>query len=267
LCKRSSVTIEEVFRALAREPVTEKEVKEYLASRSRPQIDSFEEVPLSYRRKIIARRMQDSARTIPHIHLFAEVIVDELERQKAELIRSGTRITLTDLFLRHLGQVLFEFPSFNATYVEQKGEPALRKYRQVNIGLAVSTAHGLVVPVLRDVSNKPLDRIVREKVELIARARDNRLSPEDLAGATFTLSNLGNFQVTHFTALINPPQVAILSIGRASERFQPVKGRPQRVRVAAICLGLDHRALDGTDGARFISRFKELVEASTGDSA
>ena len=260
LCKQNSVTVEEVYQAAGKEPVTEKEVQSYLASRGGQRADEFEEVPLSYRRKIIARRMQESARNIPHIHLFAEVCIDPLTQQKGAHTRSGGKITLTDLFIRILGRVLSEFPPFNATYVEQGTEGALRQYRQVNIGLAVSTEFGLVVPVLKDVTNKPLAELMREKEGVISRARNNRLAPEDLSEATFTFSNLGEFQITQFTAIINPPQVAILSIGRAIDRLTLAAGKPQLTKTAGVCLGLDHRALDGADGGRFLTRFKELVE-------
>jgi pyruvate dehydrogenase E2 component (dihydrolipoamide acetyltransferase) len=262
LCKENSVKIEEVFQAVGIEPIGEREVKQFLASKRQPsrQDEQYETVELSSRRKIIARRMQESVRTIPHIHLFGEANVGRLEVLQAELSKGGTRITLTDLILRILGTALSEFPLFNAVAVDDGVGLVVRKYRKVNIGLAVSSDHGLVVPVLKDVTSKTMAELVREKQELISKARANKLSPDDLSEGTFTLSNLGMHDVTSFTAIINPPEVAILTVGASRDRLELVDGKLVTVRVVGLCLGLDHRVLDGTDGGRFLSRLKQLLE-------
>jgi pyruvate dehydrogenase E2 component (dihydrolipoamide acetyltransferase) len=238
-------------------------VRQYLAAHSRAPAaaaEAFEDMALSPRRKLIARRMKESLQNIPAIYLFSEVNMDRLEQRKSELRVSGLRVTLTDLLIPIIGEVLTELPQFNATLLERDAETIVRRYRSVNLGLAVSTDQGLVAPVLRDITRKPLAQLVREKDELVARARANRLSPEDITGATFTLTNLGMLDVTTFTALINPPEVAILAVGAVRERVALAGGKPVAMHVAGVCLGVDHRALDGAEGGRFLSRFKACVE-------
>jgi pyruvate dehydrogenase E2 component (dihydrolipoamide acetyltransferase) len=263
LCQENSVTVEEVYEALGKEPVGEREVRAYLASRERSdrQAADYETVELSSRRRIIARRVEESARTIPHIYLFGEATVTRLEELKGRLSQGGRRVTLTDLFVWTLGAALVEFPAFNATTAEEGRALVVRRHRKVNVGLAVSTEQGLVVPVLKDVARKTLAELALEKEELLTRARSNKLSPQDLLGATFTLSNLGMYGVGSFTAVINPPEVAILAVGAASDRLTLRAGKPASISVVGLCLGLDHRVLDGAEGGRFLSRFVERVES------
>ncbi len=276
LCRQHSVSVEEVYRAIGKEPVGEKDVQRFLALRTQLSVaevtpvgssatqagsDSpFEVVPLSSRRKAIARRMTESMQKIPHIHLFGEVNVERLERRKTELATAGNRVTLTDLLIKIVGELLAEMPMLNATFVDGGAEPAVHRHRVVNLGLAVSTDQGIVAPVLKDVARKSLAQLVREKEDLVTRARANRLSPQDSQGATFTLTNLGMFGVSAFTAIINPPEVAILSIGAFRERISLAGGKAVTVREVGVCLGLDHRVLDGADGGRFLARFREKVE-------
>jgi pyruvate dehydrogenase E2 component (dihydrolipoamide acetyltransferase) len=127
-------------------------------------------------------------------------------------------------------------------------------YKQVNIGVAVSTDRGLFVPVVKDVGNKSLVEVARQTKELAAKAKVNKLSPEELFGGTFTISNLGMYGVQSFIPIINPPEIAILAIGSIQEKTVPVM---------SVCLGMDHRAVDGTEGARFLQRLKDLIEDPT----
>jgi len=263
LCRQHGVSIEEVFQAVGKEPVDEKTVQHYLALHPRALLvaaEEFEDIALSPRRKLIAQRMKESQQNIPAIYLFSEVVLDQLEKCKSELSASGLRVTLTDLLIPIIGKVLTELPQFNANLLDGDVEPIVRCYHSVNLGLAVDTDQGLVAPVIKDITHKPLLQIVREKDELIAKARANRLAPADIHGATFTLTNLGMFDVAAFIALINPPEVAILSVGTIRERIGLAGGKPEVLHIAEVCLGMDHRALDGADGGRFLSRFKAYVE-------
>lgn len=256
LCKKSGITVEEVYQALGREPITEQEVNTYLKKRpEKPAEIAYEAQPLSPLRKIIARRVQESAQQKPHIYLFSEIEVNSLLKKE----HSG-KITLTDLFLKITAMVLPEFPQLNATLVSESGELILRKYKQVNIGLAVSTDRGLVVPVVKDAGSKSLTDLAQQTKQLAARARENKLSAEELTGGSFTISNLGMYGLQSFIPIINPPEIAILAIGSIQEKLSLQKDKVKKVSVISVCLGMDHRAVDGADGARFLQRLKELVE-------
>jgi pyruvate dehydrogenase E2 component (dihydrolipoamide acetyltransferase) len=263
LCSKSGITVEEIYRAIGREPITEQEVSAYLKKRQeKPSEIAYEEQSLSPLRKLIARRVQESAQQKPHIFLFSEIEVDSLlKREHSEKLASkNIKVTLTDLLLKITAMVLPEFPRFNATLVGESGDLVLRKYKQMNIGLAVSTERGLVVPVVKDVGGKSLSDIAQATKELVARARENKLCAEELTGGSFTVSNLGMYGVQSFIPIINPPEVAILAIGSIQDKLSLQKDKVKKNSVISVCLGMDHRAVDGADGARFLQRLKELVE-------
>jgi len=254
LCGEADISVEEVFQSIGQEPITEREVRTYLTKRqTQPAEREYEEQALSPLRKIIAHRVQESAQQKPHIYLMIEIEVDSfLKKQHSETSKSkDVKITLTDLLLKKTASVLSEFPRLNATLVRENGELVLRMYKQVNIGLAVSTDRGLFVPVVKDVGNKSLIEVAKQTKRLAAKAKANKLSPEELSGGSFTVSNLGMYGVQSFIPIINPPEIAILAIGSIQEK---------KIPVMSVCLGIDHRAVDGADGARFLQRLKELVE-------
>jgi pyruvate dehydrogenase E2 component (dihydrolipoamide acetyltransferase) len=263
LSSKSGITIEEVYQAIGREPITEQEVKAYLKKRQEhPTLIAYEAQPLSPLRKIIARRVQESAQQKPHIHIFSEIEVDSLLKiQHSEKLASKKiKITLTDLLIKITAKALSEFPRFNATLVSENGELILRKYKRMNIGLAVSTDKGLVVPVVQDVGNKSLTEVAEQTKQLVARASENKLSGKEISGGSFTVSNLGMYGVQSFIPIINPPEVAILAIGSIQEKLTLQKDKVKTVSVMSVCLGMDHRAVDGADGAGFLQRLKELAE-------
>lgn len=222
------------------------------------------ETPTTIRR-ITAERMIASFGSAPHFYLSAEVHADALLDLRARLLppverQVGVRLTITDLLVRILATALAEYPKANAFWDE--GRIGLN--RQVNVGIAVATDAGLVVPVLRHVNHKSLSQIASERAQLVEKAHAGRLSVEDLSGGTFTLTNLGMFRVDVFQAILNPPQSAILAVGRVTERPVVAGGQVVARPTALLSLSCDHRVLDGALAAQFLGRVVELIEEPYG---
>lgn len=211
--------------------------------------------------RVTAERMIASFGSAPHFYLSAEVHADALLDLRARLLplveqRAGVRLTITDLLVRILGTALAKYPRANAFWEE--GRIGLN--RQVNVGVAVSTDAGLVVPVLRHADRKSVAQIASERAHLVEKARAGRLSVDDLSGGTFTLTNLGMFRVDAFQAILNPPQSAILAVGRIVERPAVVGGQLVARPTAVLSLSCDHRVLHGALAAQFLGRVVELIE-------
>jgi pyruvate dehydrogenase E2 component (dihydrolipoamide acetyltransferase) len=216
-----------------------------------------------------ADRMKASFGNAPHFYLDVEVQADALLEMRDHLLpaverKAGVRLTITDLLVRITGAALAEHPRANAFWTDGR----IGLHERVNLGIAVATSDsaqpsthtGLVVPVLRDVDRKPLAQIAAERAALVTRARTGQLSPDDLAGGTFTLTNLGMYRVDSFHAILNPPQSAILAVGRIAERPVAIAGQLAVRRTVVLTLSCDHRVLDGVLGALFLGRVAELIE-------
>jgi pyruvate dehydrogenase E2 component (dihydrolipoamide acetyltransferase) len=215
--------------------------------------------------RIVAERMTASFGSAPHFYLNVEVLAEALLDLHGRLLpiierRAGVRLTLTDLLARIAGAALAEHPRANAFW--DGGRIGI--HERVNIGIAVTTDAGLVVPILRDVDRKSLTHIAAERAGLVEKARAGRLAPDDLAGGTFTLTNLGMYRVDSFQAILNPPQSAILAVGRIAERPAAVNGQLVVRTTAVLTLSCDHRVLDGAAGAGFLGRVAELIEEPYG---
>jgi pyruvate dehydrogenase E2 component (dihydrolipoamide acetyltransferase) len=216
-------------------------------------------VPLSRMRKTIARRMTESKATAPHFYITVEIKMDEAMRVREQLnalAPEAERISVTDLVVAAAARTLTRFPALNASYRED----ALEIHPQINIGIVVALEDGLIPPVLRDADRKPLKRIATESRALAERARTNKLRTDDLGGGTFTVSNLGMFDVDEFIAIINPPEAAILAVGAVTRR--PV-AEGEEIRIASLMkttLSVDHRVADGAQAGRFMQEFKKLLE-------
>lgn len=218
------------------------------------------EAPTSVQR-LTAERMVASFGTAPHFYLSAEARTDALLDLRARLLplvekQAGVRLTVTDLLVKILATALAEYPRANAFW--ENGRLGL--HRQVNVGIAVATDAGLVVPVLRQADHKSLSQIASERAALVEKARTGTLSVDDLSDGTFTLTNLGMFRVDAFQAVLNPPQAAILAVGRIAERPVVVDGLLDVCPTAVLSLSCDHRVLDGALAAQFLGRVVELVE-------
>ena len=206
----------------------------------------------------IARRMVESATTIPVFTVSADVDVSQILVSRREARDRGEDApSVNDFVVKAAAVALREFPRFNASYVDGRVE----LYSRVNVGIAVATDDALLVPVVRDADRMSLAELGEETRRLAEAARARTLRPEDFHDGTFTVSNLGMFGVGSFTAIIDPPQVAILAVGSA--RRAPVEESPDRVvfrDLMTVTLSCDHRVVYGADGARFLSRLRELLE-------
>lgn len=266
LCREAAIPVEEIHQALGKEPITEQDVRSYLAQQKKTgeKADLFQVTILSPTRKVIARRIHQSASEKPHIYLFSELNMSSLLKTKERLakktLKNSLPISLTRLIVKITATVLTQFPAFNATLVGEGDELILRKYKHINIGIAVATEQGLVVPVIKDVGAKNISALAAVAEELITRSRQNKLSAEDMTGGTFTITNLGMYGVTNFIPIINSPEVAIMALGVIQEKLSLDGDTIAKIPVMSVCLGIDHRVLDGVDGAKFLQRLKSAVE-------
>ncbi len=215
-------------------------------------------VPHTTMRKVIASRMVESAHTAPHFYVTMDCDIDELLSLRAELneLPEDYELTLNDFVIRAAALALQETPEANAAWSEE----GVLQFESADISVAVATEGGLITPIVRSAEKKGLAVIAREMKELSARARGNKLTPEEYQGGTFTVSNLGMFGVREFTAIINPPQACILAVGAGEERPVAMGGELLIATVMTCTLSCDHRVVDGVIGARFMAAFKALVE-------
>jgi pyruvate dehydrogenase E2 component (dihydrolipoyllysine-residue acetyltransferase) len=227
-----------------------------------PAMDA-EEVPLSTVRRLTAQRLADSAREAPHFYLTVVAGADELLAFRAQVNdRSATdiKISVTDLLIKACAAALAAHPEVNVSW----GQTRILRHRRINVGVAVAIDDGLIVPVVRDADRKTLTGLAREAHDLTARARARRLTPEELSGGTFTVSNLGMYGIRQFTAVINPPQAAILAVG-ATTRQPVVRGGEVTIGTTiTLTLSIDHRAVDGATAAAFLTDLQKLIEEPLG---
>jgi pyruvate dehydrogenase E2 component (dihydrolipoamide acetyltransferase) len=219
-----------------------------------------EEVPVSQMRKAIAKRLVQSIGPIPTFYLTMEVdmarVTEARERVNARLEQHGMKASVNDFIIRATAAALRRHPEVNASWQES----VIQRHNRVHIGVAVAIEDGLITPIIRDADRKGLGEISQEVRELAGRAREKRLKPEEYTGATFSISNLGMFGIDEFTAIINPPEAAILAIGRVEEKVFVEDGElvaGPRMRVTMSC---DHRVIDGATGARFLQTLREFLE-------
>jgi len=219
-----------------------------------------EVVKLSRVQMLIARRLTESKQTIPHFYVSSEVdMTDVLAMRQtfnASAGEDGVKVTVNDLIVKACALALEKFPEVNSTLKEDQ----LIEYKHINIGFAVDVPGGLVVPVIRDTNIKGVRTIAREAKALINRARANKLSPIDLEGGTFSVSNLGMMDASSFIAVINPPQVAILAVASTRKQFVPVDGQPVLRDLMPMTISADHRVLYGATVARFLQEVKRLLQ-------
>jgi pyruvate dehydrogenase E2 component (dihydrolipoamide acetyltransferase) len=243
--------------------ITGQDVEAYIEALTEPPIASSPEpaahrvVPLSGVRGLIAQRMADSARTSAAVTLFAEADATLLVRLRAQLGEAlESPLGYDEFIIKIAAHALGEVPYMNARLTEE----GRHELGEIHVGFAVATKRGLLVPVIRNADQKGLELIAREFRELVSRARGGRLSPDDLSGGTFTITNLGMYDVQHFTPIINLPECAILGIGQIAPRPAVVDGRVVARDRVALSLTFDHRLVDGAPAARFLQRMVQLVE-------
>jgi pyruvate dehydrogenase E2 component (dihydrolipoamide acetyltransferase) len=217
-------------------------------------------VELTRLQQVVARRMAESRSTIPDFTLSTDIDMEgcvALRAQLKELAGSqGVTPSYNDMVVKACALALREHPRANGSYKDATWE----LHSRVNVGIAVAGDGALVVPTIHDADRKPLGEIARDARALAARVREGKVTPPELSGGTFTVSNLGMFGVTHFTAVINPPQAAILAVGAMEPRAVARDGEVVVRHTMTVTLSCDHRILDGADGARFLARVRQLLE-------
>ena len=214
-------------------------------------------IELSRAEQVAAERLTASYQQIPHIHISMDVSAVWLQQFRTGYQLEGKKISFNDLIVKATARTLSEFPRVNS--LEEGGH--FRYASQINVGVAVAAEQGLVVPVIRDAAAKTIEEIALEGTRLIDAARRGQLQPDDMLGGTFTISNLGMFGVSRFTAIINPPQVAILAVGAIENRVVASGADAFAVRPQlTLTLAADHRVVDGALAARFLARLKEVLE-------
>jgi pyruvate dehydrogenase E2 component (dihydrolipoamide acetyltransferase) len=217
------------------------------------------EIPLSKLRGLIGRRMSQAKQNAPHFYLTSELDAEPLVDMRSEmnmLLPEDEKISVNDFIIKAAALSLRTFPNLNASLSEDK----IIRHGEINIGIAVAVDDGLLTVVVRDVDKKPLQLIAQDARGAIQRARAGRVQPDDVQGSTFTVSNLGMFDIENFIAIINPPEAAILAVGTVAD-VPVVKNNAiapgKRIKVT---LSADHRVTDGAEAARWMQVFRELIE-------
>ena len=235
------------------------------AAPSRPQFviprrseAEYEDKPLSPMRAIIAKRMPLSKAPVPHFYVTSEVSMDRAWALRAELngLEGQPKVSVTDMVIKACALALLKNPGVNAQLQGQH----LRVFHRAHIGIAVALDEGLITPVLRDCDVKPLAQIAVEARDLAERARGGKLRAQEFSGATFSVSNLGMYDVEEFSAIINPPEGAILAVGSVLEKPVAEGGQLRVGRRMKMTISCDHRVMDGAMGARFLQDVKRLLE-------
>ncbi len=215
------------------------------------------DVELSLIRKTIAKRMQESKQTVPHFYVTVEIDMDAAIAFRETLNKAGTaKISFTDIIIKATASTLMKHPQVNASYHAD----TTRQYGYAHIGVAVSLEEGLVSPVIRNCEQKGIARINLELRDLADRARKRKLKPEEYQGATFTISNLGMFDVEEFVAIITPPEGAILAVGSIIQKPVVRGGGIFIGNTMKVTLSADHRIIDGAVAARFLQDLKKTIE-------
>jgi pyruvate dehydrogenase E2 component (dihydrolipoamide acetyltransferase) len=219
---------------------------------------------LSNMRKTIARRLTESKQNVPHIYLSVDIRLDALLKLRGELNASleprGVKLSVNDFMIKALAAALIEVPECNVQYTGSE----LVTFKRADISVAVSIPGGLITPVIAEADTRSLSSISTGMKDLAARAREGKLKPEEYQGGTASLSNMGMYGISVFSAVINPPQGMIMAIGAGEKRPYVIDDSLQIATVMSATGSFDHRAIDGADGARLMQAFKRLVEAPLG---
>ena len=212
-------------------------------------------------RETIATRLVEAKSTIPHFYLTADVDMDaamDFREQVAQV--HGAKLSVNDLVMKACALALRKVPEANASFTDE----AIIQHARVDIGMAVAIEDGLITPVIRDADKKTIGQIGTEAREMAGRARDRKLKPEEYTGGTFSVSNLGMFDIDEFTAIINPPEAGILAVGRIADQAVAHEGQlaiRKRLRLTMSC---DHRVIDGATGAQFLRTLVRMLENPLG---
>jgi len=221
----------------------------------------FEDVPLTQIRKTIAKRLAASLGPIPHFFLTTEVDMERASEARDALNKQlgdqgSGKVSFNDIIINATAHALTKHPACNAWFQEDH----IRYWHEVHIGMAVAVEDGLITPVIRNAERKSLADIGREAKELAEKARSRRLQPSEYTGSTFSVSNLGMFDIDQFTAVINPPEAGIIAVGSIVQKPVVVDGQLTPRRRMRITMSCDHRVIDGATGAAFLKTLKQMLE-------
>ncbi len=220
-------------------------------------VESFTDVPLTQMRKTIARRLSESNFTAPHFFLTVEINMDNAMKSRTELNEiSPVKISFNDLAIKAAAMALKQHPAVNSSWMGD----FIRQNNHVNIGSAIALPEGLIVPVIRFADQKSLSQIAADSKDLYDKARNKKIQPQEFSGNTFTISNLGMMDIEEFTAIINPPDSAILAVGKIKEVVVKKGDGFGVTNVMKVTLSCDHRSVDGAVGAAFLQTFKKFME-------
>jgi pyruvate dehydrogenase E2 component (dihydrolipoyllysine-residue acetyltransferase) len=248
--------------------IIKRDIEVYLEGRLKAQpaeavSADYTEKELSMLRKTIARTMVQSKAPAPHFYVTVEVDMGSAlaVKKKLEQKKGQIKITVTDLLIKAAALALLQHPDVNVSYSAAGGSERLRSYKAIHIGMAVGLEEGVIAPVIRDCQRKNLFQIAQEAKALIQRAKDRKLLPEEYTGSTFSISNLGMFEVESFSAILTPPQAGAIAVGAVREVPVIVTGRVMTGHRMKVTMSCDHRAIDGLQAAKFLADFKRILES------
>lgn len=215
--------------------------------------------------RVMAEHMTSAWRTVPHFYLIREIDATQLIAWRAGILtkiekQTGIKPTYTDLLAKLIGFTLREHPRVNAMWIDGN----IQFNKEINIGIAVAIDEGLVVPVIRHADSASMSEITSQRKNLVERAQNRKLRPADISDGTFTLTNLGMYNVDVFNAIVNTPQATILAVGRIAERVVPLNGQPVIRSMLTVSLSCDHRVVDGARAAQFLDDLANLIEEPLG---
>jgi pyruvate dehydrogenase E2 component (dihydrolipoamide acetyltransferase) len=228
--------------------------------KSRPAYDGgdvMDTIPMSHIRKVIARRMSESNLEKPFAALTISARADEIIRLRNKYKQQGINVSFNDILVKITGKALAEHRIINSILDGAN----IKIMRNINIGVAIDTDKGLMVPVIKNADEKGFLEISSVFTDLVEKARDNKIDPEDLSGGTFTITNLGMYEIEQFTPIINPPECCILAVGAMKKEFVPDESDlPKLVTTMKLTLAFDHRIVDGAPAAKFLQSIKRYIE-------
>jgi pyruvate dehydrogenase E2 component (dihydrolipoamide acetyltransferase) len=217
-------------------------------------------IPVSRMRAAIGRRMTESKTSIPHLYVSAEVDMTEALKWRKQLNEAaaaeGYKVTVNDLVIKAAAQALTKFPNLNASFMGDQ----IALHGDVHISIAVALPDGLIAPVVRNADQKSIGRIAREAADLVARTREGKIHPDEFSGGTFTVSNLGPYNVETFISIITPPQAASLAVGSATQKAVVVDGAVAIRDRMNVTISADHRVTDGAESAQYVNEVRRLLE-------
>ncbi|WP_353287440.1 pyruvate dehydrogenase complex dihydrolipoamide acetyltransferase [Wolbachia endosymbiont (group B) of Gerris lacustris] len=225
----------------------------------RPEKDVTVEV--SNMRQVIAQRLVESKQNIPHFYLTVDCYVDKLISLKNEVnsANENNKVTINDLIIKAVALSMKKFPDINSSWIDTK----IVRYSNIDISIAVALEDGLITPIIKNADEKSVLSISKEVKDLVSRARSGKLKPEEFQGGGFTISNLGMFGIKTFSAIINPPQSCIMAVGTSKKQPIVIGEKIEIAEIMTVTLSVDHRAVDGALGAKFLNAFKYYIENPT----